>query len=92
MVSDTNGTAAAGQNGTAANGTVANDTPEPRIKICVYCGASSGKNEAHLKMARELAQAMATAGACLGEFTALCYGGLAASYAALPSVPSRHSS
>ncbi|PNY28131.1 LOG family protein [Tolypocladium capitatum] len=69
MTSDSNGTAAAAQNsaappkGTAADGTATHATP--RIKICVYCGASAGKSEAHMKMARELAAAMAARNACL---------------------------
>ncbi|POR38720.1 LOG family protein [Tolypocladium paradoxum] len=64
MTSDSNGTAVTvGQNGTAGNGQEASG--EPRIKICVYCGASAGKSEAHLKMARDLAAAMARQNACL---------------------------
>ncbi|KND93712.1 LOG family protein [Tolypocladium ophioglossoides CBS 100239] len=68
MTSDSNGTAVAvarngtAGNDTAANGTAANGTKadgKPRIKICVYCGASAGKSDAHLKMARELAEALA---------------------------------
>jgi len=39
------------QNGTS-NGT-------PRVKICVYCGASGGKNPAHMEAARQLARVMA---------------------------------
>ena len=69
MISETNGATATGQNGAAANGTATSATP--RIKICVYCGASAGKSEAHLQMARDLAAAMAAINAELGEFTSM---------------------
>jgi predicted Rossmann-fold nucleotide-binding protein len=49
------------QNGVATNGT-------PRTKICVYCGASSGKNPAHMEAARQLAKAMAANNIDLGKF------------------------
>ncbi|PFH58726.1 hypothetical protein XA68_13308 [Ophiocordyceps unilateralis] len=37
----------------------ASDSPTPRTKICVFCGASGGDNPVHMKMAQELATAMA---------------------------------
>lgn len=39
----------------------------PRTKICVYCGASGGKNPTHMEAARQLARAMAANDIDLGE-------------------------
>jgi hypothetical protein len=39
----------------------------PRTKICVYCGASGGKNPAHVEAARQLARVMAANDIDLGE-------------------------
>lgn len=39
-----------------------------RTKICVYCGASPGRNPAHMEAARELARQMAKHNIALGRY------------------------
>ncbi|KAF4120796.1 putative lysine decarboxylase [Geosmithia morbida] len=43
----------------SASESAASNESTPRTKICVYCGASGGDNPAHMKMARQLGEAMA---------------------------------
>lgn len=63
----TSSTQEASHNGASANGTANGNSTVPRTKICVYCGASAGKNEAHIEAARQLARVMAANNIDLGE-------------------------
>ena len=44
-----------------------NGVAPKQTKICVYCGASSGKDPIHLQAARDLARAMAANNIALGK-------------------------
>lgn len=50
------------------NGTAAAPAPVPRTKICVFCGASPGKQPEYIEAARALARAMAAQNIDLGMF------------------------
>ena len=55
--------------GTSRSATPSSLNPDgtKRTKICVYCGASPGKDPAYMEAARELARAMAKNNISLGR-------------------------
>lgn len=58
---------ASGTSTPSSNPDASNAAPK-RTRICVYCGASPGFDQAHLKAARELAHALAANNIQLSEF------------------------